>query len=132
MLQPTSAFKPKGFIDEALNSFIITQPDTLISVLKVPHEFNPHWVFEKDGSGLLKISTGDPSIIPRRQELPEAYYRDGSIYIISTNFFYVNKALVGGKTAFIESDPYYYCNLDTMQDWLTAEALLNRLANNYD
>lgn len=127
LLQPTSPFKPEGFIDKALELYINTQPDTVISVLKVPHTYNPHWVFEKNVDGFLKIATGDETIIPRRQDLPDAFYRDGSVYVFSTSFFSKNKILVGGKTSFIESDPDYYCNLDTMEDWKYAETLLNRL-----
>lgn len=121
LLQPTSPFKPTGFIDKAIELFINAQPDTLISVMKVPHVYNPHWVFEKTENDFLKISTGDDTIITRRQDLPNAFYRDGSVYLFRTSFFRKNKVLVGGKTAFIESDPDYYCNLDTMEDWENAQ-----------
>jgi len=29
--------------------------------------------------------------------------------------------LVGGKTGYVLSDPDYYCNLDTMEDWYLAQ-----------
>lgn len=127
LLQPTSPFKPDGFIDDALELYRSSYSDTLISVMKVPHVYNPHWVFEKDIDGFLKIATGDETIIPRRQDLPDTFFRDGSIYVFSTSFFRKNKVLVGGKTAFIESDSQYYCNLDTPEDWLIAEKILQNL-----
>ena len=59
LLQPTSPFREKGFIDAAIEKFIQTGVDTLLSVLPVPHEYNPHWVFEENEAGHLKIATGE-------------------------------------------------------------------------
>ena len=83
LLQPTTPFRRKGLIDEAIKKFESGSFDSLVSVREVPHEFNPHWVFEeKDGK--LKIATGEKQIISRRQELPKAYHRDGAIYLTKT------------------------------------------------
>ncbi len=121
LLQPTSPFKPKGFIDACISRFLELNADSLISVLEVPHQYNPHWVFETGQEGFLKISTGENSLIPRRQELPKAFYRDGSVYVFRKENVLVHNALVFGKTAFMLSNPDYYCNLDTMEDWGNAE-----------
>ena len=84
LLQPTSPFRPKGFLDKAIETFIEKQTDALVSVLEVPHQYNPHWTFEPNKNGILHIATGEKNIISRRQELPKAYHRDGSIYITKT------------------------------------------------
>ena len=42
------------------------------------------WVFESNNEGFLHLATGDTEIIKRRQDLPPAYFRDGSIYITKT------------------------------------------------
>lgn len=117
LLQPTSPFKPVGFIDACLAKFIKDQLDSLISVLEVPHEYNPHWVFEESQSGDLKISTGDAQLISRRQDLPKAYFRDGSVYVFKSDLVLENNILVGGKLGYLLSDERYYCNLDTIKDW---------------
>ncbi len=124
LLQPTSPFKPKGFIDKCIERFIDTTVDTLISVLPVPHEYNPHWVFEENDKGLLRISTGEKELIPRRQELPTAFYRDGSVYVFKVKNPIENKSIVYGRIAHIQSDQSHYCNLDTMLDWQKAEKYL--------
>jgi N-acylneuraminate cytidylyltransferase len=95
LLQPTNPFRPVGFINRAISQFMQSGADTLISVLPVPLEFNPHWVFEPDADGLLKIATGETTIIPRRQELPKAFYRDGSIYLTKTEVLLSKNALLG-------------------------------------
>lgn len=123
LLQPTSPFRPKGFLDKALETFIEKQTDALISVLEVPHQYNPHWTFEPNKNGILEIATGEKNIIPRRQELPKAYHRDGSIYITKTNIIQQENSLYGNSLAYIVSDSTYYVNIDTQDDWEQAEIL---------
>ena len=123
LLQPTNPFREKGFIDRAINRFIESGADSLVSVLPVPHEYNPHWVFTPDDRGFLKISTGEQTIIPRRQELPEAFHRDGSMYIARTSAI-KNGSLFGNSIVYIESNPVLYVNIDTLTDWENAERLV--------
>lgn len=127
LLQPTSPFKPKGFIDACIQKFIETKAVSLVSVLEVPHEYNPHWTFEMDTSGHLSIATGEATLIPRRQELPKAYHRDGSVYLSKVSLIKERKVLVGGNTVGVLSDPKYYANLDTLEDWERAEQTYKQL-----
>lgn len=116
LLQPTSPFRAKGFIDKAISTFVNTDCDALVSVLKVPHEFNPHWVFEVNDSNCLQIATGEKEIIKRRQDLPNAFFRDGSIYL--TKVETIKKgSFYGEKLTYIESNPDLYVNIDTHEDW---------------
>lgn len=124
LLQPTSPFKPLGFIDSCIEKFERTGAESLISVLKVPHHLNPHWTFLKNENEYLKIATGESQLITRRQELPEAFYRDGSIYISKSDLIKYGKQLVGKKIAFVESNPKYNANIDTLEDWKAAELKL--------
>ncbi|SEP54905.1 acylneuraminate cytidylyltransferase family protein [Flavobacterium urocaniciphilum] len=126
LLQPTSPFREKGFIDAAIQKFITEDADALVSVLPVPHEFNPHWVFEPNDSGFLKISTGENSIISRRQDLPKSYFRDGSVYITKTEII-KRGSFYGEKLSFLESNPDFYVNIDTLKDWEIAENKLHFL-----
>lgn len=123
LLQPTSPFRPKGFLDKALETFIEKQTDALVSVLEVPHQYNPHWTFEPNKNGALEIATGEKSIISRRQELPKAYHRDGSIYITKTAVIQNENSLYGNSLSYIISDENHYVNIDTQEDWQKAEEL---------
>ena len=123
LLQPTNPFREQGFIDKAIEKFITSKTDCLISVLPIPHEFNPHWAFEENQSGLLKIATGEKNIITRRQELPKAFYCDGAMYITKTEVI-KNGSLYGESIAYIENNPQFYVNIDTIEDWEKAEKLL--------
>ncbi|MCH8536093.1 MAG: acylneuraminate cytidylyltransferase family protein [Flavobacteriaceae bacterium] len=123
LLQATSPFREEGFIDRAVQKFIDSGADALVSVLPVPHEFNPHWVFEADNNDNLSIATGEKHIIKRRQDLPKAYFRDGSIYITKTEVL-KKGSFFGEKLTYIESNPKLYVNIDTMEDWKKAEEMV--------
>lgn len=126
LLQPTSPFREKGFVDSAIQKFIDENADALVSVLPVPHEYNPHWIFEPNTSGFLEIATGDKTIISRRQDLPKSYFRDGSVYITKTEII-KKGSFYGEKLSFIESNPDFYVNIDTLKDWEIAEKKLHFL-----
>lgn len=126
LLQVTSPIRTLDFLDKAIEKFMASGCDSLVSVQKVPHEYNPHWTFEVNAEGNLKIATGEAEIIPRRQELPTAYHRDGSIYITKTDVLLREHSLYGKSTAFIESEPDFYVNIDTMEDWEKAEEMIQK------
>lgn len=128
LLQATSPFRTVEFLNEALLKFINNDSDSLISVQRVPHEYNPHWVFEANESGTLKIATGDEQIISRRQELPDSFHRDGSIYITKVEVLKDQNSLFGKSISYIESSKEWYVNIDTMDDWMQAEKLVTQLS----
>jgi CMP-N,N'-diacetyllegionaminic acid synthase len=121
LLQVTSPFRTVAFLDNAIEKFITSGCDSLVSVQKVPLEYNPHWTFEVNPEGNLKIATGEEKIISRRQQLPDAYHRDGSIYLTKTEVLLQQLSLYGKSTSFVESSPEFYVNIDTLADWKKAE-----------
>ncbi len=127
LLQVTSPFRTVEFLDEAIQKFIKSGSDSLISVQEIPHEYNPHWSFKLDEGQNLKIATGETEIISRRQDLPKAYHRDGSIYITKTKTLKEQNSLFGKKIAHIVSPKEFYVNVDTMDDWKKAEELVKHL-----
>lgn len=125
LLQVTSPFKTGAFIDKAIDKFIKSGCDALVSVQTVPDVYNPHWTFKETEDSLLELVTGDENIITRRQDLPRVYHRDGLIYITKTSVLLEQNSLYGSKLAYIKSPLDYTINIDTMDDWKQAEAFLN-------
>jgi CMP-N,N'-diacetyllegionaminic acid synthase len=126
LLQPTSPFREKGLIKKSIEIFQQKNADSLVSVRKVPHQFNPHWLFETNSVGLLKIATGDTELIPRRQELPDAYYRDGQIYITSKKVLLDKQSFIGDKLAYVlNENEGSTINIDHLEDWISAEKYIN-------
>jgi CMP-N,N'-diacetyllegionaminic acid synthase len=121
LLQPTTPFRASGSLDAAIQQFLDSGVDSLVSVREVPEEFNPHWVFEADAHDCLHIATGEKELIKRRQELPKAYFRDGSVYLTRTEVILKQHSLYGNQMGYIVSKGVPYVNLDTPEDWEQAE-----------
>ena len=128
LLQPTCPLRGPQLIDKAITQYYIAIVDSLISVRKVPSKYNPHWVFEPNDERLLKIATGENEIITRRQDLPDAYIRDGAIYITSTKVIKEQRSLYGESISYFEHNNNHI-NIDTVEDWEKAEQLIRSAAN---
>ena len=125
LLQPTVPFRSSSDVNNAINKFQRLKPDCLISVRKVPHAFNPHWIFEQPkGSEYLQRAIATEKLITRRQNLPTAYYRDGAIYITSVETLLTKNSLYGESILPYEMQDSPDINIDTMEDWKAAEAFL--------
>ncbi|HEX3129953.1 MAG TPA: acylneuraminate cytidylyltransferase family protein [Thermoanaerobaculia bacterium] len=121
LLQPTSPFRRDEDIDACIAMLEERDLDAVVSVLPVPAEHNPHWVYFEDG-GLLRLATGEEQPIPRRQELPPAFHRDGSVYV--TRREVVMRGSLYGRRLGGYVMPKAGVNLDTPADWERAERLL--------
>jgi CMP-N-acetylneuraminic acid synthetase len=126
LLQPTNPARPARLIDACLAAFAVSDADALVTTLPVPAHYNPHWVFFADRDGILRPATGDARIVPRRQELPPAYHRDGSVYVTRRNVVLSGNSLYGARLVGYPVDPSVSVNVDTWGDWRRAERLLAR------
>lgn len=124
LLQPTCPFRRPENIDGCISQLLETGAESVISVLPVPHEYNPHWVYFRDAAGYLKLSTGEDSPIPRRQMLPPAFHREGSVYVTRRDVLMEQSSLYGSKVAAYPVEASRSVNLDILEDWERAEALL--------
>ena len=122
LLQPTVPFRSVIDLRNATLEFKRTKAESLISVASIPHQFNPNWAFVKNqNEDFLTLANGESQIISRRQDLPNAYYRDGSIYITKTAVLREKKSLYGDTIASYENRATPNINIDTIDDWQKAE-----------
>jgi CMP-N,N'-diacetyllegionaminic acid synthase len=129
LLQPTSPFRRSADIDASIELLEESHADSVVSVQRVPPEYNPHWVYFRDSDGSLRLSTGDLSPIPRRQLLPPAFHRDGSIYVTRREVIVDQGSLYGARVLGYEVDRATAVNIDTPADWDRAEAMMQELAS---
>ncbi len=124
LLQPTNPFRRPEDIDSCIELLEASGADAVVTIIPVPTEYNPHWVYFRNGSGLLRLSTGEDKPIPRRQELPPAYHRDGSVYVTRRDVLMETNSLYGERLAGYLLEAQSSVNIDELQDWSRAEALL--------
>jgi len=124
LLQPTNPMRRAEHIDDCIRLLEKTDADAVVTILPVPAEHNPHWVYFPNESGLLNLSTGEAAPIPRRQELPVAYHREGSVYVTRRDVLMDGNTFYGERLAGYLINPESSVNIDRPQDWQRAEELL--------
>lgn len=125
LLQPTSPLRTAETIDGCIEMLEQYQADCVVTMEKVPEKYNPHWVYLKNEQGFMQVSTGEKNPIPRRQDLPPAYHREGSVYVTRCAIILNQNSLYGDKVFGYLQDDFRSINIDTLEDWARAEAILS-------
>ena len=126
LLQPTNPLRRPEDIDACIQLLETTGADAVVTIVPVPAEHNPHWVYFQNGSDFLRLSTGETTPIARRQELPPAFHREGSVYVTRRDVLMETNSLYGSKLAGHLIAAESSVNIDGLQDWARAEAILSR------
>ncbi len=126
LLQPTHPFRPTAWIDGCIARFRQSKADSVVTVLPVPHTYNPHWVYFEGAGREMRLSTGAKNPIPRRQALPAAWHREGSVYVCARHCLMEQGTLYGDRVVGYRVGNRLSVNLDTPGDWEEAEARLDR------
>lgn len=126
LLQVTNPFRTSKLIDKSAQKFIDENANCLISVKKIPDKFNPLWSLSKNKNNYLSLFIKQESIISRRQDLPITYYRDGSIYLVSSDLIKQRK-MYDENISHVLNDDEFYVNIDTNKDWIKAENIINKM-----
>ncbi len=122
LLQPTSPIRTGKQIDEAIKLLANDEiSKSLISVVPMD-DVHPARMYWQEDSNLV-------SILPkfeetRRQDIPTAYYRNGSIYMVRVDAF-KQKQVVMQKPTLGYIMPYsWLLNIDEPRDLIIGEALI--------
>jgi len=124
LLQPTNPLRTAGDIDGCIQLLESGDADAVVTTLPVPAEHNPHWVYFRDGQGMLRLSTGERTPIPRRQALPPAFHREGSVYVTRRETLMERNSFYGARLLGYEMNAERSVNIDGHEDWLRAERLI--------
>jgi CMP-N,N'-diacetyllegionaminic acid synthase len=82
LLQPTSPLRTGRHVEEAIALFRSAPASSVVSVVEVPHQFNPVSVMKLSAQGTLAPFLGDQVIATRRQDKPKAYARNGPAVLV--------------------------------------------------
>lgn len=127
LLQPTSPIRESFHIDNAIKSLQANgEMNSLISVCAMD-DVHPARMYWKHNSELKPI-------LPRyeqhhRQDIPPAYYRNGTIYLVRTEVFLASRSLMVKPTLGFEMPETLLLNIDTPRDLLIAEPLIKAWKN---
>ena len=124
LLQPTSPFRNSADISKALEIYRRERPDMVVSVR--PAATNPYYnAYETMPDGTLRISKGD-GLITRRQDAPEVWEFDGSIYAINPESLRRYPSLGRMERILpVVNTSEHNVDIDTELDFRLAEMLIN-------
>jgi CMP-N-acetylneuraminic acid synthetase len=124
ILQPTTPLRTAGEIDACIELLENSEADAVVTVRRVPDDFNPYWTYLRDSHGYLRLVTGQVAPFARRQDLPPAFHRDGSVYVTRRDVIVDRGSLYGDRLVgyLVEDRPCV--NIDTPADWARAEELI--------
>ena len=125
VLQPTSPIRNQIHINEAINLFIEKKGDSLVSVVKVPHNFNPESIYSLENEFLTNYSNTEKKIF-NRQNKKTYYARNGpAIILTKTNIIQNSNSFYGKKiTPYIMSVEHSF-DIDEPIDFKITKLLLD-------
>jgi len=123
LLQPTSPMRSGLHIDAAIGVFRDHQADTVVSVMEVPHQFNPVSLMQIDENHQLHLYLEGPMIL-RRQEKPRVYARNGPAILIVSREVLLQGQLYGDRIYPYLMDRISSLDIDDAMDLQIAECWL--------
>ena len=127
ILQPTSPLRNSKHINEALDIFRNSGADSLVSVVEVPHNFEPHSVMKLNRRGFLDNFMTQDKPVYRRQNKKKYYGRNGAAIYIS-KIKNLNKGILSGNILPYFMNSKVSIDIDDKEDLEMAEILIK---NNY-
>jgi CMP-N-acetylneuraminic acid synthetase len=125
ILMPTSPLRQARHIVEAIDLAVTSGADSVVSVDELPPHFNPMRALTVDADGWARLFVGGRPVKERpnrRQDLPPAWILNGAIYLLRTKLLFgAAPSLYGDRVAAYVMVPPSGLNIDTLEDWATAE-----------
>lgn len=127
ILQPTSPIRTSKQIDDAIKLFFDNpEANSLISVCAMD-DVHPARMYWKEDSSLSPILADFEQT--RRQDIPKAYYRNGSIYITRISSFIKENTVMVKPSIGFEMPTSQLLNIDEPRDIMIAEVLVTAWKN---
>ena len=124
ILQPVTPLRSSQVIDACISMMSDSGADTVITISKVPVQYNPHFVYFKNEAGALDYAMGGRTKPVRRQDVADSYVREGSVYLTTVDTIKNLNSLFGEKVLGLEISPEDSVNIDSQDDWDRAEIIL--------
>jgi len=123
LLQPTSPLRRAAHLREAVR--LLGEHDAVCSVAPLPKELCPHFVMRITAEGYLDHFMPDGALFTRRQDVPTAYKRDGTVYLTRVPVILEQRSFYGRKCVPMMVPPDESLSIDTPAQWEDAERRLS-------
>lgn len=122
LLQPTAPIREVFHIQEAIT--LLSEDNLAASLVSVSEsvDIHPARMYKLDG---VRMTSFMPELEnERRQDLPKAYCRNGSIYIAKKSAFIEQETIMAKPSIAYIMDGMYWANIDEPKDVLITEVLI--------
>lgn len=126
ILQPTSPFRTPDDIDQTINKLVETGADSAVSIVPINTAEHPIKIKKFEGD-FVKPYCIEEVEGTRRQDLPEAYKRSGTVYAMKRDLIMKDNKLYGEKIAGHIVPKERSIDIDYPLDWIIAEYMLEDL-----
>ena len=124
MLQPTSPFRKRRYITDALDLLLENEADSVWSVSTADKKFHPFKQLTLTDERLDYYDERGKTIIAR-QQLGDLYYRNGIVYAITRDCLLEKKSIRGDHSCGLVIDDLFV-NIDGLLEFEWAEYLLQK------
>lgn len=124
LLQPTSPLRTAEDIDGIWQFCQERGAPSTVSVCEVGK--HPYWMYQSDAEHRLQPFIEGRPDVTRRQDLPGAYALNGALYLARTEWLLKQVSFIGPDTLGYIMPPERSVDLDTPQDWLWIEFLIEQ------
>ncbi|MGN6800170.1 MAG: acylneuraminate cytidylyltransferase family protein [Gaiellaceae bacterium] len=126
LLQPTSPLRRADHIADAVD-LLVGDATSVVSVTAIPPHLAPHYAMRIDGPHLVPFLS-EGAAVTRRQDVPPAYFRNGTIYLTRVEVVLEQHDLYGTRCIPLEIPAEDALSIDTEDDWELAERRLTGAA----
>ena len=124
LLEPTSPLRTADDIDSALEKMITLKSKTIVSVC-LAEDQHPEFMLKLVARHRLKPWLLPKFEGPRRQDLSEAYFQDGSIYISFIEEYMKFQSFVHADTTAFKMPKWKSFEVDDLIDFICIEAVMS-------
>lgn len=129
LLQPTSPLRTTDSIERAITLFCEKQPDSLVSMVKIPHSCVPSSAMKLTVGGIVKNLEGGKIQPASRQKKEILYARNGPAILIVKKSVLESGSLYGDQTIGFEMSAEESLDIDHMHEFNYADFLLSGRVN---
>jgi CMP-N,N'-diacetyllegionaminic acid synthase len=126
LLEPTSPMRTAEDVDQALEKLVAHKSATsIVGVCKTESQ-NPAFLVKISETGLISGYQQTDMPVLRRQDIPDVYFFEGSLYISEVPFLLERKSFYHQRTLACEFPKWKSFEIDDVDDFTIVEALMKQ------